>query len=131
MIAKLDTIWRTTAQNVAMSVPRSRGCLILLNGFPGVGKLAIARELQSKLGDVDTRLIDNHLIIDLAEAIHPGRGPKHKALRKQLRQTLLEELRGLPNPETSVIMTVCLGNNEGDAAVFAEHIDVSALVSYY
>lgn len=134
--ATLKTIWRT-ARNIAgikyraMSAPRPRGCLVLLNGFPGTGKLTIARVLQSRLEEVNTRLIDNHLIIDPAEAIHPSRGPEHKALRNRLRQTILDELRSLPNPDTLVIMTVCLGANKEDAAVFAEHIDVSTPVSYY
>jgi hypothetical protein len=83
------------------------------------------------LEDVNTRLINNHLIIDPAEAIHPGRGPEHKALRNQLRQTVLNELRALPDPDTLVIMTVCLGVNREDVAVYAEYVDVSTPVSYY
>ena len=54
-------------------VPNSQpaGCVIFINGFPGIGKLSIARSLQGQLADMATRLFDNHLIIYLAEAIHP------------------------------------------------------------
>lgn len=111
-----------------MSISQLQGCLVLLNGFPGTGKLSIARELQSRLPDVETRLIDNHLIIDAAEAIHPGRGPEHKALRSRLRRTILDELKALPDPNTIIIMTLCLGAHEEDAGVYAEHVDVSCIV---
>jgi len=108
-------------------VPRTPGCLVLLNGFPGVGKLTIARSLQSNLTNqnVETRLIDNHLIIDPAEAVHPGRGHQHRAFRDKLRNLIFNELKTLPQQETVLIMTCSLGANVEDAAVFAEHLEVS------
>lgn len=109
-----------------MSDPKRTGCLVLLNGYPGVGKLSVARTLQLKLQqDVQTRLIDNHLIIDPAQAVHPGRGPEHKALRNRLRHVILDELKALSDPNGILIMTLSLGSNEEDAAVYAEHVDVS------
>jgi len=42
--------------------------LIFLNGFPGVGKYTIAHKPR-RLFTHETRLIDNHLLIDSAEAI--------------------------------------------------------------
>lgn len=109
-----------------MSAPQVPSCLILLNGFPGTGKLTIARALQSTLKDlyIDARLIDNHLAIDVAEAIYPGRGLEHKALHDRLRRVILEELKVLPLPDTLLIMTLCLGHNEKDAAILAEHLEV-------
>ena len=104
---------------------RPSGCLIILNGFPGVGKLTIARSLQSRLTNVETRLIDNHLTIDPAEAIHPGRGRQHKAFRNKLRQVIFDELKTIPERDTVLIMTCSLGTNLEDAAVFAEHLEVS------
>jgi hypothetical protein len=70
--------------------PRSSCCLVMLNGFPGVSKLTIARSLQSSLTDqnVETRLIDDHLIIDPAEAVHPGRG--HLCISTEHSATSLE-----------------------------------------
>lgn len=42
----------------------STGKVIFLNGFPGVGKLAIPKALAAKLPAGDTILLDNHLLID-------------------------------------------------------------------
>ena len=105
--------------------PGVPGCLVLLNGFPGVGKLTIARSLQSKLGNEDTRLIDNHVIIDPAEAVHPGRGYQHKVFRDRLRHVLFDELKTISGHETVLIMTCSLGANVEDAAIFAEHLEAS------
>jgi shikimate kinase len=107
--------------------PKSPGCLIILNGFPGVGKLTIARSLQSRFTDVETRLVDNHLIIDPAEAVHPGRGLQHKEFRERLRRVIFDELKTVPEQDTVLIMTCSLGANEADAAVFAEHLEASHL----
>ena len=104
---------------------RSSGCLVILNGFPGVGKLTIARSLQSRLTNVETRIIDNHLIIDPAEAVWPGRGYQHKAFRDKLRQVIFDELKTIPGRDAILIMTCSLGANVEDAAVFAEHLEVS------
>ncbi|KAI7116863.1 hypothetical protein KC343_g2774 [Hortaea werneckii] len=101
------------------------GCVVLLNGFPGTGKLAVARALRSKLGDTSTRLVDNHLIIDPAEAVHPGRGYEHKALRDVIRRAVFQDLKGLPENITTIIMTGCLGQNSEDVAVYAEHVEVA------
>ena len=104
---------------------RPSGCLVILNGFPGVGKLTIARSLQSRLTNVETRLIDNHLTIDPAEAIHPGRGRQHKAFRNKLRQVIFDELKTIPERDTVLIMTSSPGANVEDTAVFAEYLEVS------
>ena len=104
---------------------RPSGCLVILNGFPGVGKLTIARSLQSRLTNVETRLIDNHLVIDPAEAIHAGRGHRHKTFREKLRQVIFDELKTIPEHGTVLIMTCSLGTNVEDAAVFVKHLKVS------
>ncbi len=70
-------------------------CVVFLNGFPGVGKLAIARELHSQLRRKKTCLFDNHLIIDPAGAIHPGRGTDYKNLRNRLRHMVLNDLEAV------------------------------------
>jgi hypothetical protein len=109
--------------------PRSSGCLVMLNGFPGVGKLTIARSLQSSLTNqnVETRLIGDHLIIDPAEAVHPGRGHQHRAFRDKLRSSVFDELKTLPGQDIILIMTCSLGANVADTAVFVEYLEVSQL----
>lgn len=98
----------------------------MLNGFPGVGKLTIARSLQSSLTNqnVETRLIDDHLIIDPAEAVHPGRGHQHRAFRDKLRNLAFDEPKTLPEQDIVLIITCSLGANLEDAALFAEHLEV-------
>ena len=108
-----------------MSAARPKGCVIFLNGFPGIGKLTIARTLQTKLGDVGSRLVDNHLIIDAAEAVHPGRSPEHKALRKQIRDAMFNDLKVLQGKDIVVILTGCLTANPEDVSVFAEHVAIA------
>lgn len=105
--------------------PQPPGCLVILNGFPGVGKLTIARSLQSRLTNVKTRLVDNHPIIDPAEAVHPGRGLQHKEFRDRLRRVIFDELKTVPEHDTVLIMTCSLGANVADAAVLAEYLEVS------
>jgi shikimate kinase len=105
---------------------RPEACVIFLNGFPGTGKLTIAQALRSKLKGVETRLLDNHLMIDAAEAVHPGRGLEHKTLRKRIRDAMFDELKALPMAKNLIIiMTGCLAANPEDAAVFAEHVAIA------
>ncbi|RMY67688.1 hypothetical protein D0863_07634 [Hortaea werneckii] len=108
-----------------MEPAQPSACVVLLNGFPGTGKLAVARALRSKLGDTNTRLVDNHLIIDPAKATHPGRGYEHKALRDVIRRAIFQDLKGLPKNITTVILTGCLGQNSEDVAVYAEHVELA------
>ncbi|KAI7505735.1 hypothetical protein KC347_g7866 [Hortaea werneckii] len=100
-------------------------CVVLLNGFPGTGKLAVARALRFKLGDTNTRLVDNHLSIDPAEAVHPGRGYEHEALRDVIRRAVFQDLKRLPEHVTTILLTGCLGQNSEDVAVYAEHVEVA------
>jgi len=113
---------------MSTNTPRLSGCLVILNGFPGVGKLTIARSLQSRLTNVETRFIDNHLIIDPAEAIHPGRGLQHKKFRDTLRHVIFDELKTISAKDAVLIMTCSLGANGEDAVVFAEHLEVGHFV---
>lgn len=129
VIAKLEGIWRIVyrvddIKSCAMSALRLSACMILLNGFPGVGKLTIARCLQSALVNVRSRLIDNHLMIDPAEAIYPGRGAPYRVFRDRMRQAIFDDLKALPEDDIVLIMTCSLGANFEDAAVFAEYLEV-------
>ncbi|KAI7484522.1 hypothetical protein KC351_g4473 [Hortaea werneckii] len=108
-----------------MEPSQPSACVVLLNGFPGTGKLAVARALRSKLGSTNTRLVDNHLIINPAEAAHPGRGNEHKALRDVIRRAVFQDLRGLPKHITAIVLTGCLGQNSEDVAVYAKHVEVA------
>ena len=100
-------------------------CLILINGYPGVGKYTIAKHIHGALGAVESTFIHNHLLIDLVEAIYPGRTSAHYALRKKFRDLAFGALIADPRPERFIIFTVCLGENEDDIAVMYEHLQIA------
>lgn len=130
VIANLRSIWHEVWDNFdikdcAMEPAQPPACVVLLNGYPGTGKFAVARALRSKLGDTNTRLVNNHLIIDPAEAVHPGRGYEHKALRDVIRRAVFQDLKGLPENITTIVLTGCLGQNSEDVALYAEHVEIA------
>ncbi|KAF2823792.1 hypothetical protein CC86DRAFT_297778 [Ophiobolus disseminans] len=104
-----------------------QGCIVLLNDFPGVGKLTIARAIKDNLPENAVRLIDNRVLIDPAEAIAPGRGPAHKLIRAKVRRVAFGALTTelLSQPNLKAIMTDCPADTTEDTAVLAEHIRVA------
>jgi hypothetical protein len=99
-------------------------CLILVNGYPGVGKKSIAKLIHQDL-DATTTFIHNHLLIDPVVAIHPSRNEAHYALRKRFRQIAFEALIKDSNTDRIIILTVCLGDNQDDIAVMLEHLHIA------
>jgi energy-coupling factor transporter ATP-binding protein EcfA2 len=50
-----------------------RPCVVLLNGYPGVGKATIAKALQAALPpNVPSRLLERHTVLDLCDTVNPG-----------------------------------------------------------
>jgi len=83
---------------------------MLLNGFPGVGKLTIAKSLRDRLQKINVphRLMDNHLLIDPVVAIEPTRDESHYSLRREFRQAAIEGLKRVKDEGLIVIFTACL-----------------------
>jgi predicted kinase len=102
------------------------GMIIVLNGFPGVGKYTILKEVQALLpADKSPRLIDNHLLIDPAAALYPGRGVHHHELRHAIRGVFFPYVSRLAQEGHVVLMTACLAaDNDRDATAFQEHLDL-------
>jgi len=102
--------------------------LLLLNGFPGVGKLTLARNLSTLLGqDKDgpqVRLLDNHLLIDPVSAIEPERTPYHYELRKAFRDVAFSALKNLPG-KVVMLMTDCLSETVEGRTQFEEYLGVA------
>ena len=94
-------------------VPRPPPCVLLLNGFPGVGKLTTAKSLESKLqpNQVPYRLMDNHLLIDPVIAIEPVRNQDHYVLRKEFRHLAMEGLKRLKK-DIIIIWTAALATSD-------------------
>jgi hypothetical protein len=108
-----------------------QGCIIFLNGFPGMGKPTIARAIKDNLPADATRLIDNHILIDPAEAIVPGHSAAHKKLRQNIRRIAFEALTEemVSQPNLKVIMTRGLVDNPEDTAILAEHLRIAKYVN--
>jgi hypothetical protein len=102
------------------------GRVVLLNGFPGVGKYSIGRSLFNMFDHKHARYIDNHLLIDPVEAIVRGRGPGHKALRRAFRSVAFEALLDIDDGCTTLIFTSCLSSTEEDQHVLEEFLAIAS-----
>lgn len=83
--------------------------LVVLNGYPGVGKLTIAQELASRLGG---RLLDIHTVYNVAFALTEFRSPEFMEAVEQIEAIAYGLVRRLPD-RTPVVMTTVLA---GDSA---------------
>ena len=101
-----------------------RPCVVLIKGFPGVGKFTVARSLFNALDPSRTRLVDNHLLIDPVEAIAPGRNAAHYTLRRTFRRAAFDALKTL-DADTTIVITSCLASNPADADILAEHVEIA------
>ncbi|KAH8883527.1 hypothetical protein GQ53DRAFT_429979 [Thozetella sp. PMI_491] len=61
---------------------------IYINGFPGVGKLTIAKELESLIPD--SKIYHNHLIIDPIAPLISRNSPDYVSIRTGLRRHILD-----------------------------------------
>jgi len=102
------------------------GRVILLNGFPGVGKFSIGRSLFGMFDPKHARFIDNHLLIDPVQAIIPGRGADHKVLRRTFRQVAFDALTTIEDASTTLIFTSCLSSSKEDQQVFEEYLAIAS-----
>ncbi|KZV80281.1 hypothetical protein EXIGLDRAFT_845691 [Exidia glandulosa HHB12029] len=63
---------------------------IYLVGYPGVGKQTVAHILAKSIPD--SRVISNHLIIDLARSIFRHGSREYEEMRSKLRKAMLESI---------------------------------------
>lgn len=93
--------------------------IIVINGWPGVGKLTVGRILAQALGG---RLLDNHTIYNVAFSLTQFRTPEFYEAVRGVREVAFATVARLPAPEP-VIMTVCYaqdsawGNENWDAII--------------
>lgn len=98
--------------------------LLLINGYPGVGKYTIGELLHKALGS-NTTFLHNHLLIDPVEAIYPGRTPAHYSLRKKFRKVAFDALIENPTPQLIILSTISLAANNDDIAVMYEYFRIA------
>ncbi|KAI0125593.1 hypothetical protein BJ170DRAFT_439402 [Xylariales sp. AK1849] len=111
---------------MAISASRQQpGPLIWMNGFPGVGKLTIARELLKLLGEQNAILIDNHELIDLVAI--PRDHPEYHDQRRVVHQAALTEwIFDLEAIAKTIIFTDFQAADEMGLAIAREYQDAAA-----
>lgn len=90
--------------------------VVHINGWPGSGKLTIARHLAERLG---ARLADNHTLINPAEALFARSDPLYRSLRSAVRESVLEHL-ARASVEQSFIFTDALSDDAADTRAFED-----------
>ncbi|KAK6358854.1 hypothetical protein TWF696_000034 [Orbilia brochopaga] len=98
------------------------GRTIFINGYPGTGKLTVARELQKILPS--SKVFDHHLLIDAARATFSQTDPEYQILRKAFRTTLLDSI-ATASPEhasTTWIFTECQSNSHIGTSISHEYL---------
>ncbi|USW54058.1 Putative P-loop containing nucleoside triphosphate hydrolase [Septoria linicola] len=101
--------------------------LVWINGFPGVGKLTIARELVKFYEQQDVVLIDNHQLIDPVAAKWKRDDPEYYTERRRERLRALGRWV-LPAEECQrlVVFTDCRSDDELGTAVGKEYEQAAA-----
>jgi broad-specificity NMP kinase len=100
--------------------PASR--IVHINGWPGTGKLTVGRLLAKRLG---ARLIDNHTLLNPAEALFARSNPLHASLRGQIRRAVFDHA-ARADPTESFVFTDALSDDEHDSAMFSSCRDLAA-----
>ena len=63
---------------------------VYINGYPGVGKFSVAKELAKLLDNA--KVLDNHRLIDTTAMLYERGMPEYQPSRKQLRSVVLDSL---------------------------------------
>jgi shikimate kinase len=87
--------------------------IIVLNGYPGVGKLTIGQELVSRISG---RLLDIHSVYNVAFALTEFKSPEFIATVEKIEAIAHDLIRKLPAETPVVLTTVLAGRSDwGDA----------------
>jgi thymidylate kinase len=98
------------------------GLIMHINGWPGCGKLTIARLLAKQLG---ARLVDNHALINPAECLFARNDANYWPLRKAVRALAFEYAARLA-PGTPLVFTDALADIASDRAVFDDCLELAS-----
>ncbi|EPS35736.1 hypothetical protein H072_10854 [Dactylellina haptotyla CBS 200.50] len=98
------------------------GRTIFINGYPGTGKLTVAKELQKILPY--SKVFDHHLLIDAARATFSQSDPEYQVLRKAFRTTLLDSINSATaeHASTQWIFTECQSNSHIGTSISHEYL---------
>jgi predicted kinase len=101
-------------RSLAMTGGVKENLIVHINGWPGSGKLTIARILARSLG---ARLLHNHIMLNPAEALFERSDPLHGSLHKEVRAATLDHAARL-SPGVSLVFTDALGDDSSDRSFF-------------
>ena len=96
---------------------RPMNVILHINGWPGCGKLTIARLVAARL---DARLLDNHVLLNPAEALFGRDDPLHRSLRYKLREIVFTYAAQV-TPDVPIVFTDALADDPGDAVLFEDY----------
>ncbi|KAF3915966.1 hypothetical protein AA313_de0207315 [Arthrobotrys entomopaga] len=109
-------------KNLGMNGNVNVGRTIFINGYPGTGKLTVAKELQKILQK--SKVFDHHLLIDAARATFSQSDPEYQILRKALRATLLDSINSASQDHSSTtwIFTECQSTSHIGTSISHEYL---------
>jgi len=81
--------------------------IIVLNGYPGVGKLTIGREL---IDQIEGRLLDIHTVYNVAFALTEFKSPEFRKTVAKIEKIAHDLIHKLPSQQPVVLTTVLAGN---------------------
>jgi thymidylate kinase len=90
--------------------------ILHINSWPGVGKLTIARLVAKELRG---RLIDNHILLNPAEALFDRSDPLHRSLRKEIRSAFFKH--AAQRSDSLLIFTDAFADEAVDRAAFEDY----------
>jgi hypothetical protein len=89
-------------------------CVLHINGWPGSGKRTIGAIVAAQIGG---RLLDNHAMLNPAEALFERQDPLHASLYNAVRVVTLDHAAWLA-PGVSIVLTDPLSDDEADTNRF-------------
>jgi shikimate kinase len=90
--------------------------IVVLNGYPGVGKLTIGRELASRLNG---RLLDIHSVYNIALALTELKSPEFREAVEKVEAIAHDLILKLPPDQPVVLTTVLAGESQWAQAEWA------------
>ena len=127
LLLSCNALLRIDLDDNRLTQPQSGAMVIVLNGYPGAGKLTVLTELNKRLSTEypelarKTHLIHNHLLIDPVVALYEERNEDHHQLCREIHKRVFQHARKLALQGHVILMTTCLAaDNKTDAAYFDE-----------